>query len=118
MDWFRERDILMAHVARLNENNIVTEVIVVSNDYEPNVEQFATELFGGNWKQTSFNSNFRGIFAGIGYLYLEDEDIFVMPQPYESWLRNGSIWEPPLPQPTDHEFYIWNESDGGWLDVS
>ena len=69
MDWFRECDFLMAHCAELDENNIVIRVVVISNDYEPNVEQFATDLFGGVWKQTSYNSTFRGKFAGIGDYY-------------------------------------------------
>lgn len=59
----------MAHCAELDENNIVIRVVVISNDYEPNVEQFATDLFGGVWKQTSYNSTFRGKFAGIGDYY-------------------------------------------------
>lgn len=72
----------MAHVAELNENNEVIRVIVVSNDYEPNVEEWATEWAGGGvWKQTSYNNKFRGVFAGIGYKYDPDLDIFIGPDP-------------------------------------
>ena len=69
----------MAHAARLDENNVVTEVIVISNDYEPNVEQFAIELFGGRWVQTSYNATFRKNYAGIGFTYDPDLDAFIPP---------------------------------------
>ena len=70
----------MAHAAELNQNNLVIRVVVISNDYEPNVEQFATELFGGVWKQTSYNGNIRKNYAGIGYSYWPDLDAFVAPK--------------------------------------
>jgi hypothetical protein len=66
----------MAHAAELDKNNIVVRVIVISNDYEPNIEQFATELLGGVWKQTSYNATFRGKFAGIGDFYNATTDEF------------------------------------------
>ena len=71
----------MAHVAELNENNEVIRVIVVHNDYEPNVETWATEWAGGGvWKQTSYNANMRKNFAGIGYTYDESRDAFIAPK--------------------------------------
>jgi hypothetical protein len=73
----------MAHVARINENNIVEEVIVVSNDIEPNVVEFATNLLGGTWVQTSYNATFCKHFAGIGYSYNADIDAFVPPKCHE-----------------------------------
>jgi hypothetical protein len=87
----------MAHVAKLNENNVVTEVIVVSNDYEPNVEEFAAELLGGVWKQTSYNGTIRNNFAGIGYTYDPIDDAFIPPIPEcgheELFLNNLKRWE-------------------------
>lgn len=72
----------MAHAAELNENNEVIRVIVVHNDYEPNVEAWATEWAGGGiWKQTSYNSNIRKNYAGIGYTYDEERDAFIPPKP-------------------------------------
>ena len=68
----------MAHFAELNENNVVLRVIVVHNNDthdENGVEQeslgqaFCTNLFGGNWKQTSYNGNMRKNYAGIGFTY-------------------------------------------------
>ena len=69
----------MAHCAKV-ENGIVVEVIVISNDYEPNVEQFATDLFGGTWLQTSYNNNIRFNYAGVGYTYDEILDAFIAPK--------------------------------------
>jgi hypothetical protein len=74
----------MAHFAQLNENNIVTQVIVVNNDelLENGIESeakgiaFCQSLFGGNWIQTSYNLNFRGKYAGIGMIYDPVEDVF------------------------------------------
>ena len=108
----------MAHVAKLNENNEVVEVIVVSNDYEPNVEQFVIDLCGGNWKQTSYNGTIRGIFAGVGYTYDSKNDVFVTPKPFPSWIQNGSFWFAPIEKPTDGKLYAWNEAEGQWNELS
>jgi len=69
----------MAHCAKV-ENGIVVEVIVISNDYEPNVEEFARDLFSGIWLQTSYNNNIRFNYAGIGYSYDEGRDAFIAPK--------------------------------------
>ena len=70
----------MAHCAEI-VNGIVVRVVVISNDYEPNIEEFATDLFGGEWKQTSYNGNIRKNYAGIGYSYDEGRDAFIPPRP-------------------------------------
>ena len=78
----------MAHFAELDENNIVTNVIVVHNNelldknkYESEQKgiDFCVTHFGGRWVQTSYNANFRGVYAGIGYTYDEPSDVFVAP---------------------------------------
>ena len=69
----------MAHCAEIIDG-IVVRVVVISNDYEPNIEQFATDLFGGEWKQTSYNGNIRKNYAGIGYTYDEGRDSFIAPK--------------------------------------
>jgi hypothetical protein len=72
----------MAHVAELDANNKVIRVIVVHNDYEPNVESWATEWAGGGvWKQTSYNGTIRKNYAGIGFTYDENRDAFIAPEP-------------------------------------
>ena len=82
----------MAHFAQLNDDNIVQQVIVISNDVcgEPTLDFpdtcaagrafIANTLkLGGVWKQTSYNGNFRGVYAGIGYTYDAVNDVFVAP---------------------------------------
>ena len=108
----------MAHYAFLDENNIVTEVIVGIDETEL-IESLDTETWYGNFrgqtcKRTSYNSNIRGTYAAIGYSYNEEEDIFVVPQPFPSWTRNGSFWEAPTPMPTDGQMYRWVEDDLNW----
>ena len=119
----------MAHFAQLDENNVVTQVIVVSNDDcsdSNGVESesigvaFCQKLLGANtnWKQTSYNGNMRTRYAGIGYSYNAELDAFVVPQPYASWTLNTETadWDAPVTQPTltDEQiaagsFYNWDE---------
>jgi len=106
----------MAHAAELNENNEVLRVLVFSNDLEPHVEEFAHDLLGGVWKQTSFNGNFRGKFAAIGDTFNESENIFIEPQPFNSWIRNGSTWQPPIKRPNGN--YIWDENLLNWVQIA
>jgi hypothetical protein len=94
----------MAHFAQLNDNNVVTEVIVVHNNElldDNNVEQeakgiaFCQTLVGGRWIQTSYNGNIRKNFASIGYTYDAQRDAFIAPQPNgEGWLLEEAtcIW--------------------------
>jgi hypothetical protein len=114
----------MAHFAELDENNIVTRVIVVHNnelmDGETESEvkgvSFCTSLLGGtNWIQTSYNNNMRKQFAGVGYTYDDINDVFVAPQPYPSWtLDENHDWQPPSPKPDDENSYTWNEETQSW----
>ena len=109
----------MAHYAFLDENNIVTEVIVGRNEDEvvdgiSDWEAHYGEFRGQRCVRTSYNNNIRGVYAGIGYYYNEEEDIFVTPQPFPSWTRNGSFWEAPTPMPTDGQMYRWVEDDLNW----
>ena len=109
----------MAHYAFLDNNNIVTEVIVGRNEDEvvdgiSDWEAHYAEFRGQRCKRTSYNNNIRGVYAGIGFSYNADEDIFIAPQPYPSWTRNGSFWEAPTPMPTDGAIYYWVEDDLNW----
>ena len=119
----------MAHFAQLDSNNVVTQVIVVSNDditdsngneVESIGVAFCQKLLGGdtNWKQTSYNNNMRTRYAGIGYSYNSELDAFIPPQPYTSWTLNSTSkdWEAPITQPTLTEeqtaagsYYRWDE---------
>jgi hypothetical protein len=106
----------MAHFAKINENNIVQEVLVVDNSLEHKGQEFlADELgLGGRWIQTSYNNNFRKQYAGIGYYYDETKDIFICPKPYPSWkLDENSDWQPPTPMTSD--LCQWNEETLSWI---
>jgi hypothetical protein len=124
----------MAHYARLDENNIVTQVIVVDNKdvTDPFTGQedeilgiaFCKKLLGGNWVQTSYNSTIRKRYAGIGYKFEKALDAFVAPKPYESWVLNTETidWESPLgpaPELTAEQVeagsrYEWDEENTQW----
>ena len=118
----------MAHFAQLDDNNIVTQVIVVANEelLTNGVEEeikgilFCKSLFGEDtkWKQTSYNGNFRKNYAGIGYTYDASNDYFYAPQPYPSWTLDADAnWQPPVAYPTDGKMYIWNEANLSWDEV-
>ena len=119
----------MAHFAKLDENNVVMTVIVVSNDDcldKDGVEQeaigvaFCQGLLGSGtrWKQTSYNGKFRRQYAGTGSLYFEPLDVFVEPQPYPSWTFDTATanWVAPVPKPSVPDIYtlIWDEENQEW----
>ena len=115
----------MAHFAQLNEENIVTQVIVVSNQDTSNQDgledesigaAFCNKLLGGIWKKTSYNGNIRKNYAGIGYKYDEALDAFIPPQPFPSWIldQNTCQWKSPVDYPNDGNFYKWNEETLTW----
>ena len=118
----------MAHFAQL-ENNVVTQVIVVSNkdtSNEQGVEDenigiaFCSNLLGGTWKQTSYNGNIRKNYAGVGYTYDEGRNAFIAPKPYNSWLLDETTcqWKAPVNYPTDDKRYTWNEATTSWVEVA
>ena len=112
----------MAHYAFLDENNIVTEVIVGIDETET-IEGLDTETWYGNFrdqvcKRTSYNHKIRKQFAGIGYRYDTNADVFIRPQPYLSWtLDNNFDWQPPTPYPQDNKIYLWDEENLVWLEL-
>lgn len=118
----------MAHFAELDENNKVIRVIVVNNndclDQNGNENEqvgitFCKNLLGGNWKQTSYNANFRKNYAGIDFYYDSTRDAFIPPKPFPSWSLNETTcsWDPPTPYPSDNNLYIWDENLLQWTIV-
>lgn len=111
----------MAHYAFLDENNIVVEVIVGIDETET-IEGLAPEIWYGNFrnmtcKRTSYNGNIRGRYAGIGYFYDSDADVFIAPQPYPSWSLNSNYdWIAPVPCPTEGR-WMWDEEAGDWVEA-
>jgi hypothetical protein len=120
----------MAHFAKLDENNVVLAVHVVNNDVitidgvesEQAGINFLTGLHGHLlWKQTSYNKNIRANYAGIGYTYDPDFDVFIAPRPYTSWKLNYTTftWEAPVSMPEEVEGSIWkwSEINKEWIAV-
>ena len=115
----------MAHFAQLNEQNIVTQVIVVANEelLENGTEseskgiEFCQSLFGGDWKQTSYNGNIRKNYAGIGHTYDAQKDAFIPPKHFPSWIlvEETCQWGAPIPYPDDGKLYNWDESVVSWV---
>ena len=112
----------MAHFAKI-EDGLVTQVIVVNNDVvgtefpesEPVGQAFIASLnLDGEWKQTSFNHNFRKQYGLVGGTYNEEHDVFVAEQPFPSWsLDANHDWQPPTPEP-EGSFY-WDEDVLEWV---
>ena len=128
----------MAHFAQLDSNNVVTQVIVVGNDDTSDSNGVETESIGvafcqkllgaeTNWKQTSYNGNMRGNYAGIGYTYMSNvatlgvgsTDVFIAQQPHASWTisTTEAVWKAPITEPTltadqiaAGSYYTWDES--------
>lgn len=114
--------IQIAHYAFLDENNIVTEVIVGRHEYEVVDGISDWEAYYGLrrnqvCKRTSYNGNIRKNYAGIGFTYDEDRDAFIPPKPYESWLLDEETcrWKAPLPYPDDGVMYQWDEKTTDWV---
>jgi hypothetical protein len=125
----------MAHFAKLDENNVVIEVNVVNNSDVNNLEfpesepigiLFLTQWSNGysNWKQTSYNANFRKNYAGIGYIFDLERDAFIPPKPYVSWLldEDTCLWNAPVAMPEDigtgnpPKCYRWDEQTLSWIE--
>lgn len=112
----------MAHFARI-ENNIVVNTIVVHNnelmvngvENETKGKEFCHNLLGGEWIQTSYNGNIRKQYAGIGYTYNPEADVFVQPKPFPSWVLDSNYdWQPPIPMPEEGHWH-WDEESLSWL---
>jgi len=110
----------MAHYAFLNEDNIVTEVIVGIDETEL-IEGLAPEVWYANFRgqkcvRTSYNGNIRKNYAGVGYSYDEVLDAFIPPKPFNSWTLNEDTcsWDAPVPYPSNGKTYYWSEDDLTW----
>ena len=120
----------MAHYAFLDQNNIVTQVIVGNDENSTDTlpdgfdtwEAWYSDFSGQTCKRTSYNTYanthtnggtpFRGNYAGKRFIYDEDNDVFYAQQPYSSWTLNETtwLWEAPIAYPNDGNNYVWNEN--------
>ena len=111
----------MAHYAFLDQNNIVTEVIVGKHetDTSQDWEQFYGEIRNQVCKRTSYNGNIRKNYAGVKYTYDSQRDAFIPPQPFPSWVMSEETcqWSAPVAMPTDG-FYDWDEATTSWVRAS
>jgi hypothetical protein len=115
----------MAHFAKIDENNIVTKIIVA--------DQEAIDTQDGTWIQTSYNTYggkhydsdtgeedsgtpLRKNYAGKGYTYDSVRDVFIPPTPFPSWTLDETtcLWEAPVSYPTDDKLYNWDEDNQQW----
>ena len=119
----------MAHFAQLDENNLVTQVIVVANEEllldgvenETKGIMFCKSLLGDDtrWVQTSYNSTIRKNYAGIGYTYDPVANHFFAPQPYPSWTLDADAkWQAPTAMPVEEgKFFAWDEPTLSWVEI-
>lgn len=125
----------MAHYAFIDENNIVVKVIAGVDENEVQIDTDGTEVGGSSeaWEQfyenqpwhsgltckrTSYNGNIRKQYAGIGYTYDADADVFVRPQPFTNWvLDKNNDWQAPVPYPNDGFKYVWSPDKNAWVDA-
>ena len=123
----------MAHYAFLDENNVVTHVIVGKDEGEGGIDwedfygavRTSYNTIGGIYRDPETNQPavdqskaFRKNFAGIGYTYDKIRDAFIPPKPFESWLLNEDTccWIPPVAYPTDGKVYYWDETSLSWIE--
>jgi hypothetical protein len=114
----------MSHFAKVLDGK-VTQVIVAEQEF---FDTFI-DTSAGEWIQTSYNTYgnqhpegrpLRGNYAGIGFTYDKENDVFYEPQPYPSWILNNTtwLWEAPVAMPTDNKYYQWNESITNWEEIT
>ena len=139
----------MAHYAYLDSRSIVVEVITGIDETETETlpdgfasweAYYETKRNGLTCKRTSYNTQknqhdlggvaFRGNFAGIGYSYNSELDVFLPPKPFESWVLNETSmeWEAPTAYPSDSNYsrdtslpikhYEWNELSNSWVCIA
>jgi hypothetical protein len=119
----------MAHYAKLDSNNIVTEVVVVNNEVitvdgvesEQKGLDFLYELTGHkNWVKCSYNGNIRLNFPGIGMSYDKDRDAFITHKPYPDWVLDEETcrWKPPIEMPNDGKEYKWFTEEHRWIQIN
>lgn len=109
----------MSHFAKIEDGKVI-QVIVA--------EQDVVDSLDGTWVQTSYNTYgnqhpegrpLRGNYASIGFTYDSQNDVFIPPKPYESWILNQTtwLWDSPTPIPQDGKQYRWDESTTSWVEV-
>ena len=109
----------MSHFARIDKDNIVTQVIVAEQDF------INSGVVGDSfeWVQTSYNDSLRKNYAGIGHTYDKERDAFITPKPFPSWTldEDTCTWQAPVKKPEDKQegpLYRWNEDTLAWEEIN
>jgi hypothetical protein len=114
----------MGHFAKVLDGKVVNVIVA-----EPEFFDTFVDSSPGTWIQTSYNTienrhilggtPLRGNFAGIGFIYDHQNDVFYESQPYPSWILNQTkwIWEAPIARPTDNKAYRWDEPTVNWVEA-
>lgn len=123
----------MANYAKLDENNVVIDMIYVDDNHEDGQEgeQWVNKNFPGRWIKASFHTMrgehskgktpLRKNFPAPGDYYDEERDAFVKPKPFESWILDEQTcdWIAPIPRPPQGEHYLvyWDETFKRWMEI-
>mgnify|MGYP006280694387 CR=1 FL=1 len=121
----------MGHFAKVVDGKVVNVIVA-----EPEFFNTFVDSSPGTWLQTSYNTRgnvhynpdsnepsgkpaLRGNYAGIGYTYDAQNDVFYAPKPYNSWTLNQETWswDPPVAYPSDGKLYRWDEDTTNWVEV-
>lgn len=102
----------MAYFAQLDGNNRVTWVVVADS-----LEWVETNL--GGWWRECYKSGDSKLVAGTNYIWSDELEGFIPPQPFASWVLDEERcrWEAPIPYPKGGEAYTWDEDAGDWIQV-
>ena len=120
----------MANFALIKQNIVIAVIVIdnailLSNGIE--VEQLGIDFIDSlniksiydydSIKQTSYNSNFRNTYAGIGFTYDSVNNVFISPKPYEDWILLNYKWTAPIPYPSDNKLYSWNNNKWNLINI-
>ena len=118
----------MSHYAKVVNEKVIQIIVAEAEFFNTFIDKTP-----GEWIKTSYNTRgnihygqdnqpdngiaLRGNFAGIGYTYDKENDVFYAPQPFPSWTLNKNtwLWEAPIPYPTDNNLYKWDELNKTWV---
>ena len=113
----------MSHFAKIVDGKVVSVIVAEEDFFKTFVDSSP-----GQYIQTSYNTignkhvnggtPLRGNYAGVGYTYDAEKDVFIAPKPFASWVLSADyLWEAPVAMPTDGKGYTWNEATGAWDEV-
>ena len=113
----------MSHFAKVVDGKVVSVIVAEEDFFKTFVDSSP-----GQYIQTSYNTignkhvnggtPLRGNYAGVGYTYDAEKDVFIAPKPFASWVLSADyLWEAPVAMPTDGKPYTWNEATGAWDEV-